>query len=139
MDECQSSPCQNGGLCAESDDAGYTCSCPNGISGATCSDVRTADFNGSHVLRLPPLSQLARAGEGGQGGQGEQEDQEDQEQEDQEQEGRRRRKREAASTVQMRFTFTTTVPEGLLLFASGVRPVFYFLEGGGARGGWGGG
>ena len=64
------------------------------------------------MLKLPSLVQLARA-------------------EEEEGGGSKRRRREAVSTgVQIRFTFTTTVPEGLLLFASGVRSRFRSCQGG---------
>ena len=118
VNECDSSPCHHGGLCTQIDDAGFTCSCPSGISGPTCRDVRTANFNGFHVLKLPSLAQLARA----------------------EGEGKRRRKRREAgsSGMQIRFTFTTTVPRGLLLFASGVCNQLCSWQGRGARGKEGG-
>ena len=35
IDECESSPCQNGGSCAD-EVAGFTCECPNGITGPIC-------------------------------------------------------------------------------------------------------
>ncbi|XP_049338243.1 zonadhesin, like isoform X49 [Astyanax mexicanus] len=33
---CLSSPCENGGTCAESSDTSYTCTCPEGFTGTNC-------------------------------------------------------------------------------------------------------
>ena len=35
MDECASTPCQNGGTCTD-DEAGYTCHCVDGFVGTNC-------------------------------------------------------------------------------------------------------
>ena len=35
IDECSSSPCQNGGTCSDAFNS-YTCSCPAGYNGLTC-------------------------------------------------------------------------------------------------------
>ncbi|KAK7505069.1 hypothetical protein BaRGS_00003639, partial [Batillaria attramentaria] len=123
LDECQSTPCADGSTCVDLPD-GFTCVCPtgttgsyvcncvSGISGANCEIVQTANFNGFNVLQLSSLAQLAEEGPGLL--------------------GTRRRKRDVGSLLQIRFTFTTTVPKGVLLFATGTssggRPQHVGLE-----------
>ena len=48
INECSSSPCQNGGLCADGVNR-YTCSCVAGYSGANC-QTSTLKTNFSHTL-----------------------------------------------------------------------------------------
>lgn len=102
--ECRLAPCQYGGQCSEPERGSYLCSCPPGITGTNCEEVRTANFNGSNVLVLPSLVYLGGGGLSGTS-------------------SRRRRSvaDSAATDLQIRFTYTTTFPNGVLLFATGVR------------------
>ncbi len=37
LDPCSTDPCQNGGTCNDDNSGGFTCSCPSGYTGDTCS------------------------------------------------------------------------------------------------------
>ena len=44
IDDCQLSPCQNGGLCNDEIDA-YNCTCAHGWSGVNCTISNNLNFN----------------------------------------------------------------------------------------------
>lgn len=53
--ECASSPCLHGSTCSEPLVNGYQCTCPHGVHGNQCQHVTLAMFDGNDVVTLPPL------------------------------------------------------------------------------------
>lgn len=88
----------------ESAPAAYVCLCPPGVEGATCDVIGSANFDGRTALTFTSLVQLSNIGPA-------------------------REKRDAGSTtkmavgageLQVQFTMTTTVLDGILFVITGV-------------------
>ena len=56
IQECLSSPCLYGGICTEPTVSGYQCECSLGIEGDNCEHVSLATFDGSSLINLDPVS-----------------------------------------------------------------------------------
>ena len=49
-DECASNPCQNGGVCSDHKETGYTCYCTKGWSGEQCTQGKPSSHSSAKAL-----------------------------------------------------------------------------------------
>ena len=136
--ECASSPCHYGSTCTEPVVNSYHCQCLPGLQGDNCDHVAMATFDGSSLVSLIPLTvnenrrkrsldhsyilkqeqvqDPASVLQGIYSGQAETKKMHDY--------LSRHVRQTESGMVDIRFTFITTVKEGLLLLSTGVR---YFV------------
>ena len=121
IQECASSPCLYNGTCTEPVVNGNHCQCLPGVQGNSCQHVTMATFDGTSLVSLKPLTTNQQRGKRSVDAVSREVVNHSERQQWSHVEYLVRYPRQSENSVlDMKFTFKTTVKEGILLLALGV-------------------